>query len=161
MILRVADEAWIATALLTENTLRRRILVFPKFASGPTLSFMKTPRTLVPHRESLCGFETTYACSVSHATRNGPGKRRLYRTGDPCHPKRKGKIHPDKEQLPDKYRKLVDWYAEDYSHAAGESGKSNSLAVLTRFIGTISAFDLQRMSSAINAGCERVDPNEW
>jgi hypothetical protein len=162
MILRVADEAWIATALLHREHPQAEDFSLSQIRERANVEFHDKRPGLWYHIVSHCvASKPPMPAQYRMLHETGRGKRRLYRAGDPCHPKRRGKIHPDKEQLPDKYRKLVDWYAEDYSHATGESGKSNSPAVLMRFIGTISAFDLQRMSSAISAGCERVDPNEW
>lgn len=40
-----------------------------------------------------------------------PGWRRLYRPGDPIHPKRQGaKVVPKREDIPAKYRGLLEWY---------------------------------------------------
>jgi hypothetical protein len=46
---------------------------------------------------------------------SGKGRRRLYREGDATHPKRKGKITPEPEALPDRYRYLLDWYRNQYA----------------------------------------------
>jgi hypothetical protein len=51
----------------------------------------------------------------------GPGRRRLFRKGDAYHPAREGsKTVPVKEDLPDAYAVLLDWY-RDWSAAAGRS----------------------------------------
>ncbi|MDP2735010.1 MAG: hypothetical protein Q8P12_02270 [bacterium] len=48
-----------------------------------------------------------------------PGRRRLYRQGDPLHPgRRNGKIVPEKGKIPPEYHALVDWYLK------GETGES-------------------------------------
>jgi hypothetical protein len=88
------------------------------------------------------------------------GRRRLYRKGDPVHPERKGKIYPERRQLPERYRPLVDWYLSEYNSPRGSSGSSNP-AVLLGFVGLISAYDLGKMSEAIAAGCEQIDASEW
>lgn len=45
-----------------------------------------------------------------------PGRRRLYRPGDPIHPEREfGKHIPPVEALPDNYRMLIDWYRKEYA----------------------------------------------
>jgi hypothetical protein len=45
-----------------------------------------------------------------------PGRRRLYREGDSTHPgRKKGKVTPDKSDLPARYHPLLDWYVREYS----------------------------------------------
>jgi len=39
---------------------------------------------------------------------------RLFRPGDQTHPSRKGKMKPTREQLPDRYHYLLDWYEAEY-----------------------------------------------
>src|SRR5207302_2822196 len=39
---------------------------------------------------------------------------RLYRPTDRSHPLRKGKITPHRDELPERYHYLVDWYEEKY-----------------------------------------------
>ena len=41
------------------------------------------------------------------------------------------------------------------------AGKSSSPTTLLQFVGTIPADDLQKMSDAIEADCERIDLDEW
>ena len=170
MPIRVADEAWIATALLHREhpeaedfplkEIHNRAKAEPEFLD---------PRPGARLRPGV------WHHIVSHCVASNPrspaqyrmlhetarGRRRLYRPGDPTHPERKGKTHPDKDQLPPKYRPLVDWYLEDYIRRPPSGGGSNSPALLLKFAGAISAFDLQKMSEAIGSGCERVDRNEW
>jgi hypothetical protein len=43
---------------------------------------------------------------------------RLYRPGDPAHPLRKGKIAPNRAELPERYHDLLDWYDHEYSKGA-------------------------------------------
>jgi hypothetical protein len=39
-------------------------------------------------------------------------RRRLFRAGDDVHPSRaKGRLVPEREQIPGRYRHLLDWYA--------------------------------------------------
>jgi hypothetical protein len=42
------------------------------------------------------------------------GSYRLFRPGDSYHPSRGGKTHPNREDLPAKYRALLDWYELEY-----------------------------------------------
>jgi hypothetical protein len=60
------------------------------------------------------------------------GQRRLYRRGDPYHPAREGaKIKPLPEDLPDRYRSLIEWYerwSENMTRQASESDPLLALA---------------------------------
>jgi hypothetical protein len=49
------------------------------------------------------------------------GTYRLFKPGDQFHPKRKGKMCPEREELPAEYQPLVDWYQRDY---CGRSSRS-------------------------------------
>jgi len=40
---------------------------------------------------------------------------RLFRAGDHAHPARRGKSKPKREELPEKYHYLLDWYEQTYS----------------------------------------------
>ena len=42
------------------------------------------------------------------------GTYRLFRPGDSYHPSRGGKTHPNREDLPARYRGLLDWYEREY-----------------------------------------------
>jgi hypothetical protein len=118
--IRVADEAWIALALLhRENPRResfsmreivdrvRREQAHPDFRPGiqPHIS-LHNVANLPPNPARYRLFyklpDVTY---------------RLYRPGDDSHPGRTGKIHPDPAGLPQQYRTLVDWYENEYCSA--------------------------------------------
>ena len=43
---------------------------------------------------------------------------RLFRPGDFAHPARKGKMKPVREELPEKFHYLLDWYENEYSKEA-------------------------------------------
>ena len=47
-----------------------------------------------------------------HAT--GKHTRRLYRPDDIAHPLRKGKIKPNAQEIPERYRDLLGWYDKEY-----------------------------------------------
>ena len=45
-------------------------------------------------------------------------RRRLFRPGDPCHPRRaNGKDVPARDAVPAQHRDLIDWYHQEYSDA--------------------------------------------
>ena len=51
------------------------------------------------------------------------GRRRLFRPGDPCHPLRTaGKSTPVPDQVPMRYRNLIEWYFAEYAaHSVSET----------------------------------------
>jgi len=60
-----------------------------------------------------------------------PSRRRLFRPGDPYHPKReRGKILPRRADLPSKYHALIDWYEREWAPA---SPKDPLLALAARY----------------------------
>jgi hypothetical protein len=58
-------------------------------------------------------------------------------------------------ELPPKDRERVLAYARELN-SLSRHGKN-----LVRFAGSISPNDLAAISDAVNAGCEKVDGNEW
>lgn len=61
----------------------------------------------------------------------GKARRRLFRSGDPFHPERdKGKIVPEKEELPEEYRDLVDWYYSEFVRLSRQSKPRESILAL-------------------------------
>jgi hypothetical protein len=114
--IKVADEVWIATALLhrespdrhdfsiEEITERaRREDVEPAMRPGVYVHIIQhcvANRPPNPGRYRML-FETA------------PGRRRLFRTGDSYDPARKGsKTVPAREDIPQRYASLLDWYRD-------------------------------------------------
>ena len=112
--LKVADEVWIATALLHRE--------HSKAADFSIEEIVKRARKENLHGELRPG---VYVHVVQHCVANRPpnpgryrilfetseGRRRLFHTGDPYHPERaRGKAKP--EDLPEGYGDLWNWYVE-------------------------------------------------
>jgi hypothetical protein len=114
MAVKVADEVWIATALLhRENPGRsdftndeiveraRREAVVEELRPGVRVHAIQH---CVANRPPDPG---RYCMLIE----TGNSTRRLWRPGDPVHPKRMGaKSIPRKEEIPEEYHLLVDWY---------------------------------------------------
>ena len=113
--IKVADEVWIATALLHRENPERHDF---------------TPKEIEERaaKEDISGSlrKGVYVHALLHCVANLPpnpgryrmlfetshGRRRLFRTGDAAHPLRKGaKITPDRNAIPAGYHDLLDWYA--------------------------------------------------
>jgi hypothetical protein len=132
---KVADEVWVATALLHREHPEQ-----PDFAVDEIVERAR--------RESVSGGTLrpgVYVHVVQHCVANrhpnpgryrmlfesAPGRRRLYRPGDACDPERQGaKITPVAEDLPSGYRGLLNWYRDWCSVAATRARNSDPLLSL-------------------------------
>lgn len=114
--IRVADEAWVAAALLQREE--------PDRADFSIEEIVERAK-----RESISGpiRPGVYVHVVQHCVANrrpnparyrmlfetGAGRRRLFRKGDAYHPARAGaKVTPNAEDLPERYRGLLAWYED-------------------------------------------------
>jgi len=113
--LKVADEVWIATALLHRE--------HPESADFTVDEIVERAKKEGLHKPLRRG---VYVHAIQHCVANRPpnpgryrmlvetrpGHRRLFRIGDSYDPQREGaKITPELENLPPRYSKLLDWYA--------------------------------------------------
>jgi hypothetical protein len=119
--LKVADEVWIAAALL-----HREWHDCADFSIDEIVERARREGLHAPLRPGV------YVHVVQHCVANRPpnpgryrmlfetssGRRRLFRNGDAYHPDREsGKITPDPGDLPQQYEGLVDWY-DDWSRSS-------------------------------------------
>ena len=115
--IRVADEAWVGLALLQIEHPERE-----SFTAKEILDRVKAEGAT---RELRPGVQPhIYLHNVANADPNPakyrmfyklPGDTyRLYLPSDTAHPARKGKMHPSREELPEKYHYLLDWYEHEY-----------------------------------------------
>ena len=131
--LLVADEVWVATALLHRERPEQE-------------DFTSQESTERARRENISGGlrPGVHVHAVQHcvATRKptpgryrmrvetAKGRRRLYRPGDPTHPDRQGaKMHPRRGDLPPAYQQLLDWYATEYV-PRGDAGQVDPILAL-------------------------------
>ena len=124
--IRVADEVWIATALL-----HRQHPEQDDFTVGEIVRRAEAEQ--VTGRGRLRPGVQVHAylhCVANKAPNPGryrmlvettKGRRRLFRPGDPCHPLRaSGKDVPDAREIPSTYGGLLDWYRRKYVGADGK-----------------------------------------
>jgi hypothetical protein len=110
----VADEVWIAVALLHREHPERR-----DFEKAEILERAEREGLVEPLRPGVSTHVSSHAVAGKKPQPNDyrmlveteRGRRRLYRDGDYCHPERRGKIAPSPEDLPSEYLSLLDWYA--------------------------------------------------
>ena len=116
--IRVADEVWIAMAMLHQRHPER-----PDFPVEEIMEFARRAKELRVLGPLRPGF---YVHVIQHCVANrppnparyrmlletAPGRRRLYRPGDSYHPQRDGgRTLPKMEDLPESWFKgLLDWY---------------------------------------------------
>src|SRR5713226_10749745 len=107
----VADEAWMATALLHQEHPERADFTVKEIVQRAALE-----KIVEPLRK---GVEVhLYLHCVANKEPNpgqyrmlfatGKSTRRLYREGDEAHPKRHGKITPERDAIPPEYHHLLD-----------------------------------------------------
>jgi hypothetical protein len=132
--IKVADEVWITTALLHREHPER-----PDFAIEEIVEHARKTGLSEPLRP---GF---YVHVVQHCVANrppnpgryrmlfetGPGRRRLFRKGDPYHPEREGaKVMPNREDLPHGLNGLLAWYHDWCLVATNNSSRTDPLLLL-------------------------------
>jgi len=131
---KVADEVWLATALLHREHLERADFEIEEIMERAAKEAGNQP--LRPG---------VYVHIVQHCVANrapnpgryrmlyetAPGRRRLFRTGDNYDPAREGaKTVPDREDIPSKYANLLDWVREWNQGAVEDKIKNDPLLAL-------------------------------
>ena len=131
---RVADEVWIATALLLRENPARS-------------DFTVTEITNRAKREGINGVlrPGVYRHAFQHCVANeapntgayrmlfatGKLTRRLFAEGDRFHPSRqRSKIIPRREEIPSEYHYLLDWYASEYCAKQVPRGEEDSILAM-------------------------------
>ena len=119
--IRLADEVWIATALLHRERpdsidfslkeIEERLL-----AEGLTES---ARRGVYPHISTHCvANRPRDRARYRMLFETAPSRRRLFRDGDPYDRGREGgKVTPRRSEIPPGYHVLLDWYEQQYAPA--------------------------------------------
>jgi hypothetical protein len=112
--LKVADEVWIAAAQLhRENPERLDFSVeeITRRAAKESEGEMQRPGVYVHVVQHCVANRRPNPGRYRMLYETAPGRRRLFRPGDPYDPAREGaKITPHADDLPDEYQKLLHWY---------------------------------------------------
>lgn len=132
---RVADEVWIATALLQrEHPDRGDFAVAEIVARARDENLTGAPSL----RPGLRAHVVQHCVAAKPPSPNryrmlvetARGRRRLYLPTDRCHPGRlDGKSVPQRQQIPEAYHPLVDWY-EDLCERAEPSRAQDPILAL-------------------------------
>ena len=136
---RVADEVWIATALLHREHPDRADFTVADIVRRAEAEKVTGKGTLRPgvqvHAYLHCVANRPpnpgrYRMLVETAK----GRRRLFRPGDPCHRLRaSGKDVPSVREIPPAYGELLDWYRRDY--VGGDTGSESDPILSLRGVG--------------------------
>ena len=135
--IKVADEVWLAAAALHREHPNR-----VDFSVGEIMAKAEAEAATGKPLRPGVRVHVHLHCVANKAPNPGryrmlyesaPGRRRLFRPGDPCHPQRStGKDIPARDALPAKYRDLVDWYSQQY---AGANGQADDPVLALRGLG--------------------------
>ena len=132
--IKVADETWIATALLhRENPSRDDFTVqeIVDRAAKETISGELRPGVYVHARQHCVANRPPDPGRYRMLFATGKNTRRLFRPGDSYHPARDGsKVVPAKEDIPGDYRHLVDWYLTEYVSKPSDAAKTDPILQL-------------------------------
>lgn len=116
--LKVADQVWIAAALLhRENPDRMDFTVdeILERAHKETPAGELRPGVRVHILQHCVANRPANPGRYRMLYETGRGRRRLFRSGDTFHPTRKGgKVVPFLEEVPEKYGVLLKWYEREY-----------------------------------------------
>lgn len=115
---KVADEAWIATALLHHENPSREDFTVQEIvdrAAKEAITGELRPGVYVHARQHCVANRPPSPGRYRMLFATGKHSRRLFRQGDSYHPDRDGsKVVPAKEEIPAEYHHLVDWYFTEY-----------------------------------------------
>jgi hypothetical protein len=116
---KVADEVWIATALLHVEQPDRadfKISEILDRAEQEGLTGELRPGVQTHVMQHCVANKKPNPGAYRTLTETRPGYRRLYRTFDPVYAGREhGKIMPDRYEIPERYEYLLEWYSRDYA----------------------------------------------
>ncbi len=120
MRILVADEVWIATALLHKRNPNQRDFAVREIVRQAEIEKIAGTGPLRPGVR----IHAYLHCVANRPPNPGryrmlfetsKGRRRLFKPGDPYHYLRTGKNTPNEKDIPRKYRELLDWYHHDYT----------------------------------------------
>jgi hypothetical protein len=124
---KVADECWIALALLHRENPERS-----SFSASEILDRLEKERAHPTHRAGIQVH--IYLHNVANLPPNSAryrmfyrledGSCRLYKPGDTTHPDRRGKTKPTFDDLPEHYQSLLQWYETEYCVSGSESSRA-------------------------------------
>lgn len=115
--IKVADEVFVATALLTREFIMRDDFsvdeIVERLARENIYGSVR-PGVVVHVRLHCVANKPARPANLRMLMATARNRRRLYRPGDPTDPTRTGRTVPEKAEIPMEYHHLVDWYCNEY-----------------------------------------------
>jgi hypothetical protein len=132
--LKVADEVWVATALLHREYPKRQDFSVEEImerAGKETSGEPLRPGVRVHVNQHCVANRPPDPGRYRMLFETAPSRRRLFRTGDAYHPARDGaKTVPQREDVPREYFKLLEWYREWDASAAARRVEEDPILAL-------------------------------
>jgi hypothetical protein len=132
--LKVADEAWIIAALLHREQPGKvdfSVEEIMQRAQKERLTERLRPGVYVHIIQHCVANRRPNPGRYRMLFETAPGRRRLFRLGDPYHPERQGgKVTPDRDDLHGQFGELLDWYREWSSSGIRAARESDPLLAL-------------------------------
>lgn len=122
--IRVADEVWIATALLHRERPEAEDFTLKEIEArlvAEDIAGEKRPGVM-PHISGHCVANRPASTGrYRMLTETGRARRRLFRSTDAYDPSREGgKTMPERGDIPAKYHPLLEWYVRTWLRSIGE-----------------------------------------
>ena len=114
---KVADQVWIALALLTREQPEREGFTASEIIAKVGLEFGRVSAGVSTHVSQHCiASKAPSPGRYRMITKTSGGLNRLFRPGDAYHLGREGgRMTPDAQNLPEERLPLLDWYEADYA----------------------------------------------
>ncbi|MDP9267537.1 MAG: hypothetical protein M3P27_04325 [Acidobacteriota bacterium] len=161
MHMKVADQAWVATALLHQEQPGRADFSLQEIRARAEQEFGALQPGVYQHIVTHSIAQNAPSPNTARLlTKTDRGRRRLFRPGDKTHPQRRGKLLPRADEISEGYRPLLDWYERIYARSADRSGSSGNVSrpsAFLAFVGLIPAYDLKEMEEVIQRDSERIE----
>lgn len=133
-IVKVADEVWIATALLHREHPRRADFsvqeIVDRAAREQAHESLRPGVSVHAYQHCVANLAPNPG-RYRMLTATGKSTRRVFRPGDEYHPAREsGKVVPRKEEIPEQYWPLLDWYGSKFGNAPGKTVPADPLLAM-------------------------------
>lgn len=132
--IKVADEVWIATALLHREHPERKDFTIAEImerARQEGLTEELRPSVQVHASQHCVANRPPNPGRYRMLIATAKTRRRLFRPGDPYDPKREGaKSTPSPDEIPSRYHELLDWYRMEYVRSTREEPARDPLLAL-------------------------------
>ena len=126
--IKVADQVWIALALLTSEDSTRDGFTGSEIRERVRYEFGSVPPGVVTHIAQHCVATKPVSPSRNRMITKRGSLNSLYREGDPCHPDRiGGKALPRRQDIPARYHELLAWYRNSYADQLKIFGPNSAL----------------------------------